>query len=160
MLQKSEFVDPDFSTLHLIRIVSHTYHQRLYLAQARIAHDGDPVARMFGIHHHIRCQIGSHTSCLRLVALLLETGKYAQVYIEHILLRPDQLSVGRTVAVIIVARFSQLERNLVLIVIVLIVAAQTDEDRQLVVLQIGGILLQRIGMGKHLDALVLAEIEG
>ena len=160
MLQKPELVDPDFSTLHLIRIVSHTYHQRLYLAQARIAHDGDPVARMFCIHHHIRCHIGSHASSLRLVALLLEAGKYAQGYIEHILLRPDQLSVGRTVAVIIAARFGQLERNLILIVIVLIVAAQTDEDRQLAVLQIGGVLLQGIGMGKHLDALVLAEIEG
>ena len=96
---------------------------------------------------------------LSLITLLLEIGKDAESHIKHILLRPNQPAVGRHITVVIAARSRKGERNLIFIIVILIVATQTDEDRQLPILQVGGILLQGIGMGKHLDTLILTEVE-
>ena len=109
---------------------------------------------MVGIIHGIRCHIGSQALCLRLVALLLQVGEDAERHVQHVLLRPYLLLVGSAVPYIF-ARFSHLQRNFILIVVVLIVTTQTQEHRQLIILQVGGVLLQGIGMGEHLDALVL-----
>ena len=98
--------------------------------------------------------------CLSLITLLLEIGKDAESHIKHILFRPNQFTVGRHITVVIAARSRKGERNLIFIIVILIVATQTDEDCQLPILQICGILLQGIGMGKHLDTLILTEVEG
>ena len=45
-------------------------------------------------------------------------------------------------------------------VLVLIVTAQTNKHRQLVVLQVGMVVDQCIGMHKELHALILSEVEG
>ena len=60
--------------------------------------------------------------------------------------------------IIVVAVRSQHERYLVFVVVVLVVATQTDEHRQLTILQIGGIGYQVVGMHKHLHSLVLAQV--
>ena len=96
---------------------------------------------------------------LSLITLLLEIGKDAESHIKHILLRPNQLAVGRHITVVIAARSRKGERNLIFIIVILIVTTQTDEDSQLPILQICGILLQGIGMGKHLNTLILTEVE-
>ena len=107
----------------------------------------------------IRLRVGSHTHRLRLVALLLEGGEDGERHVEHVVLRPYRLAVFERTAIVLAFR-CQLERYLILIVVVLVVATQADEHSQLVVLQLGGVLCQGIGMGKHLYALVLAQVEG
>ena len=96
---------------------------------------------------------------LSLITLLLEIGKDAESHIQHILLRPNQPAIGRHITVVIAARSRKGERNLIFIIVILIVTTQTDEDSQLPILQVGSILLQGIGMGKHLDTLILTEVE-
>ena len=53
----------------------------------------------------------------------------------------------------------QLQRYLVFVVVTLVVGAQTDEDGQLVVLQVRGVRQQVVGVYKHLQTLVLTQIE-
>ena len=55
---------------------------------------------------------------------------------------------------------SEFERHLVFVVVALVVASEAYEDSQLVVGEVGGVLVQRIGMHEHLQALVLSEVEG
>ena len=47
----------------------------------------------------------------------------------------------------------------ILVVVVLVVAAQTDEDSQLVVFQLGAVGHEVVGVDKHLQPLVLAKVD-
>ena len=53
----------------------------------------------------------------------------------------------------------EFQGHLIFIIVVLVVAAKAHKHCQLVVLKVGGILLQGIGMHKHLQTLILAEVE-
>ena len=97
--------------------------------------------------------------CLSLITLLLEIGKDAESHIKHILLRPDQLTVGRHITIVIAAWSREGEWNLIFIIVILIVTTQTDKDSQFSILQVCCILFQGIGMGKHLNTLILTKIE-
>ena len=53
----------------------------------------------------------------------------------------------------------ELQRNLILIVVALIVATKAHEHCQLIVLQLCGVLLQCVGMHKHLYSFILTKVE-
>ena len=56
-------------------------------------------------------------------------------------------------------RSRQLKRNLILVVVVLVVASQAHEHRQLAVTERGGVLLHCVGVNEHLYALILTQVE-
>ena len=62
--------------------------------------------------------------------------------------------------VIVITVGGQHEWYLVFVVVVLIVGTQTDEHRQLTILQIGGIGHEMVGMHEHLHPLVMAQVDG
>ena len=53
----------------------------------------------------------------------------------------------------------ELQGNEVFVIVVLIVGTQTDEHSQLVVLQLRAVGHQVVGMDKHLQALILAQVQ-
>ena len=94
-----------------------------------------------------------------LVAGLLQSGEDAEVDVEHVLLRPHGTAVIQVVLVIVVAVGRELQGYHVLVVVVAVVAAQTDEDGQLVVAQ-RVVVDEVVGMDEHLQVLVLSHVEG
>ena len=160
MVEQTQLVDPHLHTLDLSGIVAHAYHHGFHLSECRITHDGDLVVGMVGVVGRIGCREGSHALRLGLVARLLECGEDGERHVEHVLLGPHGTAVLVAVSAVVVACRCELQRYFVLVVVVLVVASQTDEHRSLVVLQRGDILLQGIGVYKHLHAFVLSQVEG
>ena len=93
------------------------------------------------------------------VALFLELCEHIKVDVEHVIDGPHLTAVGIGVFVVVAAVWREHQRNLVFVVVVLIVAAQTYEHGKLIVLQVGDIGHEMIGMDEHLHVLVLTEIE-
>ena len=91
------------------------------------------------------------------VAGLLQLGELAQLYVEHVLGRPYygafRVGVGA-----VVTGSRQRERYLVFVVVIVIVGTQAHEECQLSVLQVRGVDLKGVGMGKHLYALVVTHV--
>ncbi len=96
---------------------------------------------------------------LRRVAFFLQFGEQFERNVEHILLGPHRLAALLRVSVVVTGR-SKGQRNLVFVVVVLVVASQTHEESQLVVGQVGNVVLHCVGMYEHLYALVLTHIHG
>ena len=94
---------------------------------------------------------------LLLVAFLFECRQFVERYVEHVLLRPHCHSSLVRVAIVVLG--GELQWYLIFIVVALVVATQSHEDGQLVVLQVGGVLLHGVGMHKHLQSLVLSQVE-
>ena len=158
MLFEAQLIDPNFTALHLTRIIAHTNHQGLHLAKRRIAHEGHLIARVIAVISHVRLRERCQSLRFGTVALLLECRKDAKRHIQHIVFRPYRLAIFQTATAILTFR-SQLQRYLIFIIVVLVVATQTNKHRKLIVTQIRNVLRQSIGMSKHLDALVLAQVE-
>ena len=158
ILFQSEFVDPYLTRLDTTGKVSHTDNHGLHLTQRRITHHRDLVLRFVFRIVRILSVIRSLPSCLRDVTLFLQLRKDAERYIEHILLGPHLPLVGNAVTIIVAARLCQFQRYLILIVIILVVGAKTNEQSQLVIRKIRDILLHGIGMHKHLQSAVLAQV--
>ena len=97
------------------------------------------------------------TTCL--ITLLLYRGEELQWNIKHILLWPYDTAMLPSVH-IITTWSRQLQRNFILVVVVLVVRTQTDEHSQLVICKIGRVLFKGIRMYEHLQTLILAKIEG
>ena len=53
----------------------------------------------------------------------------------------------------------ELQRNLVLIEVVLVVGTEAHEYRKLSVIEIRSVLLERVGMHVHLQSLVLTHVD-
>ena len=156
VLLQSEFVDPHLARLDFAREVAYAYHHGLHLAQRRIAHDGHLVLRTLLVVGREGCRIGGAALGTCHVAVFLQLGEGGERDVEHILLGPYQPAVLRVVVVL--AGGGELQRYLILIVIALVVVAQAHEQGQLVVLQSGGVGLEGVGMGKHLQPAVLAQV--
>ena len=114
---------------------------------------------MLGVWLAKLLRIAGGTCGAGLVAGLLQLGKHAEVDVEHVLLRPHGAAVFQIVLVIVVTVGRKLQGYHVLVVVVAVVAAQTDEDSQLVVAQ-RIVVDEVVGVDKHLQVLVLPHIEG
>ena len=157
-LEQTHFVHPDFTALFTARKVTHTNYHCFYFAQCRISHHTDTVGWVLLIVHRKlsieTCRSVSTTN----IALLLHIGEYRDRHIEHIVFRPDSLTILSWILVVLLFG-SQFQRNFVLVIVILVVGTQADEYCQLIIGKIRNIWLERIGMHKHLQTLVLPNVE-
>ena len=157
-LEQTHFVHPHFTALLAVREVAHTDYHRLYLAQCWITHHADTVGRTFIVVHRELLIIACRSVSASLVALLLHICEHRNRHIEHIFYWPNRLTVlSRILVVLLFGR--QFQRYFVFIVVVLVVGTQTNKHRQLIVGKVGNVRFERIGVHKHLQTLVLANIE-
>ena len=157
---QTEFIDPHLTRLHLTGDIPHTDHHHLHLSECRVTQDADLIGWLGWVEGGIKLVVGSLSHRLQLVTLFLQVGKHVETDVEHIINRPHQLAVGIGVLAVVAAVRCQHERYLVFVVVVLVVITQTDEHRQLPILQGSGIRQQVVGMHEHLHPLILAQVDG
>ena len=155
---QTQLIEPHLATLLRARVVAHTNHHRLYLAERRVTHHRNLVLRLVRIVCREQAVVRCLSVGLRLVAFLLEVGQLLEVDVQHVLLGPNLSCFGCGVAVIL-ARRCELQRNLVLIEVALIVRTETYEYGELSVFQSGGVLLEGVGMHEHLQTLILTDVQ-
>ena len=163
-LAHPEFVHPDLGTTFLMAVgVTHTDHDTLHALQRRITQHGYTVLRLTArlIVHHVGDSV-THVGCagtFGFVTSHLGIGQYREREIEHVLRRPNLVTVLLAV-VVVIACGREYQRNLVLVVVVLQVSTQADEARQVTILQVGIFSLQFLGVNKHLQMLVVTHVVG
>ena len=101
--------------------------------------------------------VACQTISLSFVALLLYLCEEVERNVYHILFWPYCHTVARRILVVN-AWSSKLQWHLIFIVVALVVATQAYEYRQLVVAKVGNIVLQCVGMHKHLHTTILTKI--
>ena len=94
-----------------------------------------------------------------LVTLFLQTGKDAEVDIQHIGFRPYGTTVVQVILVIVVAVGSQLQGDDVFVIVAAVVATHAHKQRQLVVAQLV-VVDQVVGVYEHLHAVVESQVKG
>ena len=157
---QTEFIDPHLTRLHLTGDIPHTDHHHLHLSECRVTQDADLIGWLGWVEGGIKLVVGSLSHRLQLVTLFLQVGKHVETDVEHIINRPHQLAVGIGVLAVVAAVRRQHKRYLVFVVVVLVVITQTDEHRQLPILQGSRIRQQVVGMHEHLHPLILAQVDG
>ena len=155
---QSQLVHPHLARLQSAGQVAHTDNHGLHLAQRRVAHDAHAVVGLVGIVVGEQLRKRSASRRTGFVAGAFQIGEHGEVYVEHVLLRPHQRTVGRHIPAIGTG-WRKLQGDEILVVVVLIVAAQTNEHSQLIVLQLRAVRHKVVGMHKHLYVLVLAQVE-
>ena len=156
---QAQFVDPYLARLETSGNISYTNHHRLHFAQRRVAENGDAVVGIVGVVVAEFGRVTGSTARTSPVTGLLQIGQFREVDIEHILLRPYGTTVVEVVFVIVVAVGRQLQRDEIFVVVVAVVAAETDEYCQLVILQRGFVVDEVVGVNEHLDMLIAAQVE-
>ena len=157
-LAQSEFVDPYLARLRRWAQVPDTYYNSLHLRQRRITHHAHLIIGLVGVVFSKQGGVGGQSVGTRYVAFFLQRGKHVHIDIEHILLRPHQHTVGGHIPVVAALR-REFQRDKILIVVVLIVGTETNEHGQLIVLQLGAVGFQIVGMHKHLQVLILLQVQ-
>ena len=157
----TKLIDPDLTTLDLIRVVTHTDHDHLDLSQTWVTNDADRIAGIILVSLRIDLieTYASFTLTSEPIALQLQVGPGLQLKVEHIFRRPDLLLIGAVVRIIrnrAVRR--QVHRDLILVVVVLIIGTHTDEDGQVAIRQALGLIDRSLGMSEHLQTLVTAQV--
>ena len=109
---------------------------------------------------HIELVIRGAPLRLCFVTLFLQTCEDVQVHIKHIRLWPYLTTISLRVFAVVAAIGRQLQRYLIFVVVVLIVITHADENSQLVILQVGGIRYEMVGMNEHLHPAILTQVEG
>ena len=158
VFKQTELVDPHLAALDIGRKIPDTDDHGLHLAERGVTHDGYLVVGLVVGVGGVRHVVGSHPFRPCLVALLLELGEDGERNVEHVLLGPYGAAVLRRIAVV-GSLGGELQGQLVLVIVVLIVGAEPDEDGELVVGEVGDVLRHGVGMGEHLYALILPEVE-
>ena len=156
---QAQLVDPHLTRLDASRQVAHTNHHGLDLAQRGVTHHADAVVGLVRIVVAIERGIAGGSQGAGLVAGFLHPGKDAEVDVEHVLQGPYGTTVVYIIFIIVAAVGRQLQGDDILVVVVLVVATHADKDGQLVVLQVGGIVDEVVGMDEHLEVLILAQVE-
>ena len=101
--------------------------------------------------------VACQTISLSFVALLLYLCEEVERNVYHILFWPYCHTVARRI-LIVNTWSSKLQWHLIFIVVALVVATQAYEYRQLVVAKVGNIVLQCVGMHKHLHTTILTKV--
>ena len=91
-----------------------------------------------------------------LVALMLQVGEGGEIDIEHVLVWPYSLTALCRISVVMTCR-CELEGDLILVVVALVVATNTEEDAHLVVLQFC-VSSRGIRMDEHLQMPVMTQV--
>ena len=155
----SELIGPDNTILGRASVIAHTNHDDAHIAQRWITLDGDSVIGVVGILlseaysvAHIR--VASH---LGRITGLLDCRQQVKVDVEHVVLGPHLVSVAGAVGVI-ASVWREVQRNLVFIVIVLDIRAQSQECRHIAIGQVSGVVDCSLGMQEHLQSLIDAQV--
>ena len=156
---QSQLIHPHLARLDISGEVSHTDNHGLHLAERRVAHDAHLVGWIVFVVGSEELVEGCGAVALGEVALLLEGGEDIEGYVEHVFLGPYDALVGGRIFVVM-AGGGKFQRYLILIVVALVVAAKADEDGELVVGEVGDILVERVGVDEHLQPAILAQVEG
>ena len=144
----------------MIGIISHTYHNGLYVLQRWITQHSNLILLLLRVIHFIRNRI-SHigiSRTLRTIARHLCIRKHAQWEIKGVLLQPHFQSIFRTF-VIVQSLWSEMQRNLILVIVILQVRTQTNETRQIFILYRLKVW-HTFCVHEHLQSLVLTHIIG
>ena len=158
-LLQAQLVDPHLARLDAARQVADTNHHRFHFTQRRVTENGHTIAVILVILTELGGIAGS-TQRTGLVAGLLQLGQLRKVDVEHVFLRPDGTTIVNIILIIIVTVGRQFQGDEIFVVVVTIVTAQTDEHRQLVVLEIRHVVDEVVGMDEHLKMLVATQVEG
>ena len=157
-LAQTELVDPHLARLGRGAEVAHTDDERLDLTQRGIAQDGDAVVGLVGVVVAEELRVAGGTLGAGFVAGLLQGGEHLEVDVEHILGRPYEDAVGGHVPVVVAGR-RELQGDEILVVVALVVGSQAHKHGQLVVFELGAVGHEIVGVDKHLQVLVLAQVE-
>ena len=157
---QTQLVYPYLARLLLCREVAYTHHHGLNFAQRGITHHGNGVVGLVGVGIRVGPVISVERGVLGLglVAGFLHLGENVECHVEHIVLGPNRTAVVRRIAVV-ASGGREVERDKILVVVVLVVAAQSNEHGQFLIFQVGHVGLVGIGMHKHLQTLILAQVE-
>ena len=126
VVEQSQFVDPHLTALGVVGKVAHTDNHCLHLTDCRVTHDGHLVVRVVAVVDAELTVVAAGTLRHSYVALLLQLGENIERDVEHIVLRPHHPACVEAVAVV-VAWGGELQRNLILIVVVLIIGSETHK---------------------------------
>ena len=157
--QQAQFVDPYLARLHLARDVTHTDHHHLDLTECRVTQDADFVCRLSGIEAAVELTERSRSPRLGQITFLLQVGEHFNIDVEHILFGPYHPAIGCRITAIIATVGCERQRYLILVIVVLVVAAQTDKHSQLLIFQVGQIRQKVVGMHEHLHPAIAAQVE-
>ena len=144
----------------MVGVIAHTNHNRLHFLQSRITHHGNLVVQFLWIVYLIRYRIAHiRIACAFCsVASVLGIGEHTQWEIKCILLQPHFQPIRGTL-VVVQALWSQYQRYLILIVVILQVRTQTNKTGQVFVpyrLIIG----HTFRVYEHLQTLILTHVIG
>ena len=154
---ESQLVCPDLYALCPATIVANTYHDGLDFAKCGITHDGDTIAGVVFVVSGEESVHGSHTNTCLSITLFLERSEDVEVDVDHVLRRPNCQTTLCAISVVVAFR-CKLQGNFVLVVVALVVGAETDEDAALSVGCCRNVLGKCIRVDIHLQMLILAHV--
>ena len=130
----------------------------MHIAQTRITDNGYLVFGFIGVEFGIGfCVRHRSTLVFLCISVIFDIGQQFEREIEHIRFRPHDFCIGFARRIDAFGR--QFQRNFVLVIVVLVIAAQANEHRQFVVVQFAHIVEHVFGVGKHLQPPILAHIQ-
>ena len=155
----SQLVAPHDAVLDGVGAVAYADEHDADVAQRGVAEHGGGVGSVVGI---VRGPWDGEPDALLagglgLVAGRLDRGEELEGYVEVVVLWPDLVAVGAG-AVVVEAGGGEVEGYLVLVVVVLDVGAEAEEERDVAVAEVCGVVDERLGVDPHLEALVDAEV--
>ena len=127
-LAQAQLIHPDLGAYLIVGLVAHTDHDRLHILQRRITQYGDLVVQVFRVIGLVWYRIAhiAIARSLRTIALHLGFHQGLQIKVKRILWQPYFLAICQYIFVVHTL-WSQIQRYLIFIVVVLQVRTQTDE---------------------------------
>ena len=145
----------------MLTAVTHTDHNRADILQCRVTEHGNLVLWFvvrFIVQHVWNSVAHSFVSCaFGFVTRQFGGSKGLEFEIEHILCRPNGNTINSRI-IVIHTRWSQMQRNLIFVIVIAKVTTQTDETGQVSVFQVRVHRLQFLRMNEHLQILILTHV--
>ena len=151
VVAQTQFVDPYLRTLATLPSVAHPYHDGFHVGERGVTHYGDGITGVLGVGS---C-VAQREVCLGItlaflhISLALKVGKVRKEDGHFIFVRPHGTPVCGYIGTIKpIGR--ELERYGILVVIIAIIASQTDENGEVSIPNSVGGILYALGMRKEL----------
>ena len=156
----AQFVNPHCSVACNARFVAHTDENHPHIAERRVTYHAHLVGGVLGVVSRIHRVEGDGGAIGTLggVALKFDIGKHACGAVEHIGFGPHYILVGGAVGVVF-PRGCNREGDFILVVVLLDVATEANKHRKVAVFEGTFLVDERFNVGKHLQALVEAQVE-
>ncbi len=158
VVHHAELVHPHLAALRVAAAVAHADNHHFHFAQARVAHHRHAVLRIVVVVNRKFRAVRSQPLRLGLVALFFQRSEYARLNVNHIFFGPNGFATGGGILVIMAFRRER-QRHFVFVIIALVIRAEPQEKRELVVFEAGRVGVEGVGVNEHLQALVKTEVE-